>query len=470
MKIFSKRVILEDASGQLIVAPACISVDGTFITDVEKVDEPPSGVDVLDFGDRPISPAFVNCHTHLPMSAFRGIGGVAALAGNVVEDLFFRIESSLQVGDIRAFTRMGAYEALLSGTGTVWEHYYAGLELADGIEDVGLNAVIAPTLQDLSGPGTQSLESQLSETLEIQSRYSIESGIAAALGPHATDTVSDELWNQIIELANTKNLPIHSHVAQSLEEYQRSVERFSMSPVERLERLGVLDAKSGSLLVHCLFFSNEDLKRIRPQLNTLGFCSFSQMQYAFPAHLPSWIEHDVRYVLGTDCGACNDTMNIQQELRAAGGALSFTVTQSEAHRRFRQSGSLQDAEAVMEERTATRNLAAEAISYPGLLKSVWGTASNMHPDLPVGKIQNGYRANIVVWDPEHPSLWPCLDVLQTLSMADASKGIYQMMTSGQWRGTAGHYSESIVESDDYKEARTEASLRLDGLLKRLNLR
>jgi cytosine/adenosine deaminase-related metal-dependent hydrolase len=53
------------------------------------------------------------------MSAFRGIGGVAALSGNVVEDLFFQIESLVQPGDIRAFTRMGAYEALLSGTGVV---------------------------------------------------------------------------------------------------------------------------------------------------------------------------------------------------------------------------------------------------------------------------------------------------------------------------------------------------------------
>jgi hypothetical protein len=53
------------------------------------------------------------------MSAFRGIGGVAALSGNVVEDLFFHIESLVQPSDIRAFTRMGAYEALLSGTGVV---------------------------------------------------------------------------------------------------------------------------------------------------------------------------------------------------------------------------------------------------------------------------------------------------------------------------------------------------------------
>lgn len=469
MKVFSKRVILENQVGELQVEPACISIDGASITAVERTAHKPHDDEIVDFGDRPISPAFINCHTHLPMSAFRGIGGVAALAGNVVEDLFFQIESSLQPGDIRAFTRMGAYEALLSGTGAVWEHYYEGLELADGIGDVGLNAVIAPTLQDLDGPGTQALEDQMSATLEIQSSNSPQRGITAALGPHATDTVSDALWSRIVEVANKHQLPIHSHVAQSLEEYQRSIERFSVSPVERLERLGVLDAGPSSLLVHCLFFSEDDLSKIRPK-NILGFCSFSQMQYAFPAHLPSWVEQGVQFVLGTDCGACNDTMNLQQEIRAVGGAFSFATTQSESHKRFRQSGSLEDAQSVMQERSATRNLAANAISYQGLLGNVWALAGSMHPELPLGKIESGYRANLVVWDPEHPSLWPCLDVLQTLSMADASKGIYQMMTSGKWRGTAGHFSESIIQSDAYEQARNEASKRLELLLKRLKLR
>lgn len=107
MKVFSKRVVLENPSGHLQIEPACISIDGSSIAHVDKNPEKPLSGDVLDFGDKPIRPAFINSPTHLPMSAFRGIGGG--------EDLFFQIQSSLQPGDIRAFTRMGAYEALLSG-------------------------------------------------------------------------------------------------------------------------------------------------------------------------------------------------------------------------------------------------------------------------------------------------------------------------------------------------------------------
>jgi len=469
MKLFSKRVILQDPSGNLQIVPACITVQGATITLVEQVQNKPESGDIIDLGSKPISPAFINSHTHLPMNAFRGIGGVAALAGNVVEDLFFKIESSLQPGDIQAFTRMGAYEALLSGTGTVWEHYYSGAELAQGILDVGLTAVVAPTLQDLSGPGVASLEKQFEATAQIHESNPSKRGIVAALGPHATDTVSDALWKRVVEFANAKNLPIHSHVAQSLEEYERSIERFSISPVERLEKLGVLDAGAAVLLVHCLFLSEEDLKRLRPQSNTLGFCAFSQMQYAFPAHLPSWIQNNVSFVLGTDCGACNDSMNIQQEIRAMAGSLSFGATQSDAHRRFRSNGSVDEARAVMNERSKQRELAKHILSYDGMLQSVWNIPGELHPQLKVGKIAEGYRANLVVWDPEHPSLWPCLDVLQTLSMADASRGIHHMMISGQWHGTAGHFCESILQSDAYRNAQEESSQRLEALLKRLHL-
>ena len=54
------------------------------------------------------------------MLAFRGIGGLASLEGNVVKDLYFRLEQNLEPEDVRAFTRLGAVEALMSGTGFVW--------------------------------------------------------------------------------------------------------------------------------------------------------------------------------------------------------------------------------------------------------------------------------------------------------------------------------------------------------------
>ena len=82
-------------------------------------------------------PAFVNGHTHLAMGALRGITGSSSFAGNVVEDLFFKLEVALEKADVRAFARMGCWESLLAGAGFCWEHYYFGDALVGAFLDTG---------------------------------------------------------------------------------------------------------------------------------------------------------------------------------------------------------------------------------------------------------------------------------------------------------------------------------------------
>ena len=350
--VFSRRVLLRCAvSGRYEARPAAvyIGVDGR-ISDVVSCESPPvlhcatlGGNDTVrasssrqeaaaalhhhpprssvhDLGDALVTPAFVNAHTHTPMHAFRGIGKASELQNNVVEDLFYRLESALQPGDVRAFARMGAFENLLSGVGTVWEHYYGGLEPAEAFRDVGICAVVSPTLQDLSGPGVATMEAEWQATLELIGDGNNEqrtgdvggsgsfqqAGIVGAMGPHATDTVSDELWRRVVDTAAALQVPIHCHVAQSVEEYERSMARHGCSPVERLHRLGVLDAgvspsaTPSVLIVHNLFANDNDLRILRDAHEaavtaaTAGtasgsgvamvLCPHAQAQFGFVAH------------------------------------------------------------------------------------------------------------------------------------------------------------------------------------------
>ncbi|KAJ1637929.1 hypothetical protein T492DRAFT_859187 [Pavlovales sp. CCMP2436] len=197
--IFSRKVLLPDST----IVPAAVTVDGSTITAVVRCDAPPAGCErLVDLGDQLLTPAFINAHTHLPMAALRGVEGCAkAMGGDVVKDLFFK--RLMTPDDVRAFTRMGAYESLLCGVGLVYEHYYHGRAIADALSDTGLAGVVAPTLQDLSGPGVPWLEQALLDTAEIADDERLRKcGIFAALGPHATDTVSDALWLRIIAQAH----------------------------------------------------------------------------------------------------------------------------------------------------------------------------------------------------------------------------------------------------------------------------
>ena len=208
---------------------------------------------VLTVGpDTLLFPALVNAHTHLAMGALRGITDGDAFTGNVVEDLFFRIETALTREDVRAFARMGCWEALLAGTGSVWEHYYFADAIAEAFLDTGMTGTIAPTLQDVSGPGLAlascGWEDTLRTTLSIHHNDTLRTkGVVAALGPHATDTVSPSLWQTVAKKAEEHALPIHAHVAQSIEEFERIRYRHGCSPVEFLQRSSGCCGRHGRL-------------------------------------------------------------------------------------------------------------------------------------------------------------------------------------------------------------------------------
>ncbi len=470
LAIFSDRVIT--GSGEIEVRPALISIRDTHITAVEHI--PRDEVDwstgqTEDLGQRLVTPAFVNGHTHLSMCMFRGLG-LDAMANNIVEDTYYRVESGITAADVEAFSRMGAYESLLCGVGTVWDHYYHADAVARAVSDVGLCAVIAPTLQDRFGPGTEQVEQQIEATMRINRDTHLKSrGIFAALGPHATDTVSDVLWQRVAELADEHDLVIHAHVAQSMDEYQRSIEGSGCSPIERLHRTGVLAAGPGMLLVHSLFVSKDDLTRLNGERHALGYCPYSQLQFGFPAAFEDWTAAGIPIQLGTDCGACNDTMNVQQEIRLLANGRGFALSSSHQGEQFRRTGTLSDALALEAERKASWKPERRLTKAGDLLRGVWQTPGQFAPGSTFGELAPGHRANLAIWDLEHPSTWPATSPLRALTMSDMAPALWGMMLNGLWLGERGHFAQSIMSSNGYQHALDEANRRLAELRDRLGL-
>ena len=122
----------------------------------------------------------------------------------------------------------------------------------------------------------------------------------------------------------------------------------------RLDSLGVL--ATHMLCVHSIYLSDADVKRFDPKRNLLVFCPYSQLQFAFPAHVASWTENRLRWSVATDCSSSNDSMNVQKELRFVAGTRLGPVTASSEYERFRHEGSKESAELV--DRLRTRLLKA----------------------------------------------------------------------------------------------------------------
>ena len=184
-------------------------------------------------GHRIVAPAFVNGHTHLSRCALRGLVGQSQMSGTVVEEVYFGLETSLTREDVLAFARVGAWECLLSGTGAVVDHDDCADAGAEALVDVGLCGVVAPTFQDLSGPGSDGGRPR-SDHVGIAADGGLrDAGVHAAFGPHATDTVSAGLDTDR-SFPGTAWVAHSAHLSQSFEELERLVNASDGDPVARL--------------------------------------------------------------------------------------------------------------------------------------------------------------------------------------------------------------------------------------------
>lgn len=463
LRIRSTRVLLGTEHGPRI-GPATLVIEPPHITAVLPNEPAQPGDD--DLGGLLVTPAFVDAHTHLALSFMRGVD-TRSVRQNLVEDLYFHFESRLSPGDVGAFARLGAYESLLHGVGFVWDHYYAGLELAGALVDTGLTGVVAPTAQDCFGPGKHDTDRTLRDTLDLCGDAALEArGVYAALGPHATDTVSPALFRRIAALAAEHQLPVHLHVAQSAEEVTRVEAREGRTPVALLAREGILEAAPSVLMAHALFATEADLAGLDAERHALVFCPSSQAQFAMPAHLPAFQRAGVRWFVGTDCASSNDSLDLQKELRAALLACSAETTYSQAHADYLRGGGARDAEEVSRLRRENARAMARALAPARLLWRITEGPGALHPRVRVGVIAPGALANLVAWDSDHPVFFPGLDPLRTLALGGSTPAIEAMWTAGRELGTRGDFARSLVRSTAYREAHAEASHRLRLLIAR----
>jgi len=473
----SRRVLLRSNGGRPRVTPAALLVSNGRIAKVYEGPGPElSGTAVLDYGEGLITPAFVNPHTHLAMSFMRGRFEDLTASDNAVEQLFFRIETQLEPDDVRAFTRMGAYESLLAGVGLVWDHFYFGAAVAAGLEDVGLTGVVAPTLQDVHGPGLGKAEEALAETLEIASSpVRARAGIFSALGPHATDSVSPELWSRLAELSASHSLPLHFHLAQSPEEVARVRASSGCSPLERLRRAGILTLQTGRVMAHGIYLSLAEARLATqgtpgagtPGTGWLVFCPTSQTQFGVPARIDEWLEAQIPFLVASDSGNSNDGLSVQAELRMVAAFRTLSCSFGSASARLLATGDSPEAQQLGLERSGAVSRRRLLGDPEYLLRKVWQDAGSLHPGCRAGVIAEGALANLAVWNLDAPELWPATDPLRALAFSNLAHGLRQLLLLGRPLGEDGAFASSVLRSASYRAALDEANARLTQLWRRV---
>jgi cytosine/adenosine deaminase-related metal-dependent hydrolase len=252
------------------------------------------------------TPGLVCGHHHLYSTLARGMPAPPSTPTDfrsVLEQIWWRIDTALDLEMLRWSAMLGAVEALQCGTTAIIDHHESpnAIEgsldvIADACAEVGVRVLCAYGVTDRHGADGSR------RGLAENARF-LRAGGNGMVGVHAAFTCTDDTLEAAAQLARDAGTGVHVHVAEGMDDVGAGA---------RLEHL----AQDDWLIVHCVHLD-------RPLAGTIAHNPRSNMNnavgYAAPAARPNPV------VLGTD-GIGADML---EEFRLAYVALRATdVTQT----------------------------------------------------------------------------------------------------------------------------------------------
>ncbi|HKV50049.1 MAG TPA: amidohydrolase family protein [Gemmatimonadaceae bacterium] len=287
----------------------------------------PPGDDV-DLEDAVLLPGLVNAHTHLELTAFRGL----------MPDVRFRDWIvTLQAAKVTVMTperyldaaRLGLTEGLRAGITTYADTCDSGVALAAmremGVRGIMYQEVFCPSADDARvADAIAGLSRRLTELAPRQTPL-----VRLGVSPHAPYTVCDALF----AYAARAGYPVAVHIAESEAETRLvrdadgpfadglrsrgiAVEPRARSPIALLDALGVLNTQP--LLIHAVRIDDADIEAIASHGASVAHCPVSNAKLGHGiAPLDRLLAAGVAVGLGSDSMAANDRMDLLEEARVA---------------------------------------------------------------------------------------------------------------------------------------------------------
>jgi cytosine/adenosine deaminase-related metal-dependent hydrolase len=284
---------------------------------------PAPKVEVRERPGAVVLPGFVQGHVHLCQSVMRGLAEDRPLH-RWLRERIWPLEAAHDEATLRASARLGIAEALLHGATTLVDMgtVHGNDALAEVAAQMGIRAILGKALMDV-GDGVPPALCQpaavgLAEALALHARWhgAAEGRLRVALAPRFTLSVSPELWVEIARAARAEDLLIHTHVSETPWENDACRAMHGGSPLEVLERWGVLDART--LLVHAVWLDADDRARLRRRRVGLVHCPGSNAKLGSGiADVATWVADGLPVALGSDGAACNDALSPLAEVRLA---------------------------------------------------------------------------------------------------------------------------------------------------------
>ena len=270
---------------------------------------------IIDAKDKILLPGFVNTHTHLSMTLFRGLADDLSL-DEWLNDNIWPIEANLNGYYCYIGALLGAIELIKSGTTTFSDMYFYMEDVAKAVNESGIRAVLSYGMIDFGDE--EKRKSEIKENLQLYKNChdTAEGRIKIFFGPHSPYTASEELLKEVRQLANENNIGIHIHVSETQKEIKDVSEEKGLRPFEYLDSIGFLGPDV--VCAHSVWLSDEEIEIIKKHNVKISHNPCSNMKLASGiAPISKLLENDICVAIGTDGASSNNNLDLIEELKTA---------------------------------------------------------------------------------------------------------------------------------------------------------
>ena len=305
------QVLQVDESKAWVLPAQDILLEGNRIQAIEptgQLDPGPTGR-VLDARGQVAMPGLINTHAHVPMVLFRGAAEDVD-AHTWFNDYIWPLESNLEEEDVYWGMLLGLAEMIQAGVTSVVDHYFFRDQAARAVQEAGSRA----------GLGWAVFGSQGEEGLERAARFveqwqgQADGRITTWMAPHAPYTCDDDFLRAAAERAKRLGVGIHIHAAETREQTEASLARRGLTPIQVLERTGVLEVPT--ILAHLCGILPEDIPILAR--HPVGVAHAPKTYMKLSMGLPPLQEMraaGIPFGLATDGAASNNTLDIWESMR-----------------------------------------------------------------------------------------------------------------------------------------------------------
>lgn len=340
---------------------------------------------IIEAGGKVLLPGFVQTHIHLCQTLFRGRADDLELI-DWLRKRIWPLEAAHNDESVYYSALLGIGELIRSGTTTIldMETVHHTESAFQAILESGIRAISGKVMMDHGTEVPLALqektEQSLQESLDLLQKWNGKANgrIQYAFCPRFVVSCTEELLVGVRDLSDEYGVLVHTHASENQTEISIVEAERGMRNIVYLDHIGL--ARPNLVLAHSIWLDEEEKRIIRERGVKVTHCPGSNMKLASGiAQVPELMKEGIPIALGTDGAACNNNLDMFQEMRMA--ALLQKV---------------QHGPTVMDARTVLR-------------MATMGGAEVLGMDHDIGSIEVGKLADLQLLDLEEFHVYPSFD-------------------------------------------------------------